>query len=187
MQKRDLVRQFNKKKSAAFHVFSLHQNILKRRNETLKTYPNTFTRSSNPAGKPHANFERLLSETERQITNIQKITTTDKALLTFSYYISLQIGRTKKSDTIGENLLKPCMLAAAKEVLDLEVTYILHAIPISNGSVQRIILDMAVDVEKLLLQQVKNSKYFAIQLHYSTDLSNSLILVCFVRFYCISC
>ena len=142
---------------------------------------------SNLAGKPHASFKRLLSETERQITNIKKITTTDKALLTFSYCISFQIGRTKVSDTIGEDLLKPCTSAAAKEVLDLEATYILHAIPISNRLVQKIKLDVAVDVEKQLLQQVKNSKYSAIQLHDSTVLSNSLILVYFVRFYCRSC
>ena len=114
---------------------------------------------SNLAGKPHANFKRLLSEKVKQRNNIQKITTTDKALLTFSYLISLQIGRTKKSDAIGD-LLKPCMSAAAEEILDLEATYILHAIPTSNGSVQRRILNTAVDVEKQLLQKVKKLKVF---------------------------
>ena len=43
-------------------------------------------------------------------------------------------------------------------------------------------MDMAVDVEEQLIEQVKKSKYFAMQLDKSTDLSNCAILVCFVRY-----
>ena len=42
--------------------------------------------------------------------------------------------------------------------------------------------DMAVNVEEQVIEQVKKSKYFAIQLDKSTDLSNCAILVCFVRY-----
>ena len=64
------------------------------------------------------------------------------------------------------------MLAATAEVLGPEAANKLQAIPISNDTVQRRIMDMAVDVEEQLIEQVKKSKYFAIQLDKSTDLSN---------------
>ena len=45
------------------------------------------------------------------------MTTIDKALLKSSYLIALQIGKIEKSFTIGEDSIKPCLLAAATEVL----------------------------------------------------------------------
>jgi len=69
------------------------------------------------------------------------------------------------------------MIAAATEVLGPGAANKLQAIPLSNDSVKRRIMDMAVDIE-----QVKKSKYFAIQLDESTDLSNCAILNCFVRY-----
>ena len=41
-----------------------------------------------------------------------------------------------------------------------------------TGSVKKRIMDMAVDVEEQVIKQIKKSKYFAIQLDKSTDLSN---------------
>ena len=41
-------------------------------------------------------------------------------------------------------------------------------------------MDTTVDVEKQVIEQAKKSKYFAIQLDKSTDLSNCANLVCFV-------
>ena len=74
------------------------------------------------------------------------------------------------------------MLAATAKVLGPEVANKLQAIPISNNTVQRRIMDMEVDVEEQLIEQVKKSKYFAIQLDKTTDFSNCAILVCFVRY-----
>ena len=92
------------------------------------------------------------------------MTTTDKTLLKSSYLIALQISKTKKPYIIGEDLIKPCTLAAATEVLGSKAAKKLHAIPISNDSVKRRIMDMAVDVEEQVIEQIKKSKYFAIQL-----------------------
>ena len=110
------------------------------------------------------------------------MTTTDKALLKSSYFIALQISKTKKPYTIGEDLIKPCILAAATEVLGPEAANKLQAIPISNDSVKRRIMDMAVDVEEQVIEQVKKWKYFAMQLDESTDWSNCANLVRFVRY-----
>ena len=71
----------------------------------LKLTRRLHSQHSNLVGKPLAYFKRLLSETERQKTDMQKMTTTDKALLKSSYLISLQIGKTQKPYTIGEDLI----------------------------------------------------------------------------------
>ena len=86
----------------------------------LKLTRHFHSQHSNLIGKPLAYFERLLSETKNQKIEIQKMTTTDKALLKSSYLIALQISKTKKPYTIGEDLIKPCILAAATEVLGPE-------------------------------------------------------------------
>ncbi|XP_078495832.1 SCAN domain-containing protein 3-like [Ciona intestinalis] len=154
-------------------------------NDAMK--PSKLTRHfhslhSNLVGKPLAYFKRLLSETENERIKIKKMTKTDKDLLKSSYLIALLISKTKKPFTIGEDLIKPCMLAAATEVLGPEQANKLKAIPLSNDSIKRRILDMAVDVEQQVIEQVKQSRYFAIQLDESTDLSNCAILSCFVRY-----
>ena len=41
----------------------------------------------------------------------------DKSLLKASYLIALQIAKNKKPYTIGEDLIKPCMLQACGAVL----------------------------------------------------------------------
>ena len=74
------------------------------------------------------------------------------------------------------------MLAATAEILGPEAANKLQAISISNDTVQRRIMDMAVDVEEQVTELVKKSKYFAIHLDESTDLSNCAVLVCFVRY-----
>ena len=194
-QKGDFIRQYDKKylelgftvapnsEKVPLPMCLVSAKILS--NDAMK--PSKFTRHfnslhSNLVGKPLAYFKRLLSETENQKDEIRKITTSEKALLKPSYLFALQIGKSKKPYTIGEDLIKPCMLAAAEQVLGSEAVSKLQAIPISNDRVKRRIIDMAVDIEEQVIEQVMKSKYFSIQLYESTDLSNCAILACFVRF-----
>ena len=117
-RRRDFVRQCNKKylelgftiapSSEKLPLFMCLVCTKVLSNDAMK--PSKLTRRlhsqhSNLVGKPLAYFKRLLSETGRQRTDMQKMTTTDKALLKSSYLISLQIGKTKKPYTIGEDLI----------------------------------------------------------------------------------
>ena len=55
-------------------------------------------------------------------------------------------------------------------------------ISLSNNTVQQRIEDIAIDIEQQVIEEVKKSPYFAIQLDESTDVSNCAILLCFVRY-----
>ena len=105
---------------------------------------------------------------------MKKMTTSEKSLLHVSYLISLLIAKTKKTYTIGEELVKPCILSAVEEILGSEA--------LSNNTIQRRIEDMAMDIEQQVIEEVKKSPYFAIQLDESTDVSNCTILPCFIRY-----
>ena len=79
-------------------------------------------------------------------------------------------------------MIKPCILSAAEQILGPEVARKFDGIPLSNNTVQRRIEDIAMDIEQQVIEEVKKSHYFAIQLDESTDVSNCAILLCFVRY-----
>ena len=57
-----------------------------------------------------------------------------------------------------------------------------ESIPLSNNTVQRKIEDMAKDIEQQVIEEIKKSLYYAIQLDESTDVSNCTVLLCFERY-----
>ena len=113
---------------------------------------------------------------------ISQASTTDTSLLTASYLISLQIAKCKKPYSIGEELIKPSLIAACNEVLGQSAASKMKDIPLSNDTVERRISDMAEDTETQLIEKIKKSKLFALQLDESTDIQNSSILLTYVRY-----
>lgn len=53
-----------------------------------------------------------------------------KSLLKASYLVVLQIAKNKKPYTIGEDLIKPCMLQAGEVVLGKQAVKKLKEIPV---------------------------------------------------------
>jgi len=113
---------------------------------------------------------------------ISQASTTDNSLLMASYLISLQTAKCKKPYSIGEELVKPSLIAACNEALSLSAASKMKDIPFSNGTVERRISDMAEDTEKQLATKINKSELFALQLDASTDIQNSSILLPYVRY-----
>ena len=112
---------------------------------------------------------------------ISQASTTDTSLLTAPYLISLQIAKCKKPHSTGEEL-NP-LIAACNEVLGQSAASKIKDIPLSNYTVERRISDMAEDTETQLIEKIKKSKLFALQLDESTDIQNSsILLLTYVRY-----
>ena len=57
----------------------------------------------------------------------------------------------------------------------------MKGIPLSNDTAERRLSDMAEDTETQLIEKIKRSKLFALQLDESTDIQNSILLT-YVRY-----
>jgi len=108
---------------------------------------------------------------------ISQASTTDPSLVMASYLISLQIAKCKKNPySIGEELIKPSLIAACNEVLSQSAAREMKVIPLSNDTVE-----MAEDTETQLIEKIlKKSKLFALLLDEPTDIQNSSILLAYV-------
>ena len=94
------------------------------------------SKHNNLKDKPLEYFERLRSNMNDHRKQMKKMTTTEKSFLHTSYLISLQIPKTKKPYTIGAELIKPCILSAAEQILGPEAARKFDGIPLSNNAVQ---------------------------------------------------
>lgn len=103
-------------------------------------------------------------------------------VLEASFELALLIAKAKKSHTVGETLVKPCLLKAADIVLGIESKQKLSQIPLSDNTIKRRIDVMADDIEKQVVAAVKESKFYAIQLDESTDIAQCCQLLVFVRY-----
>ncbi|XP_060782686.1 zinc finger BED domain-containing protein 5-like [Neoarius graeffei] len=89
-----------------------------------------------------------------------------------SYRASLLIARAGKPHTIGELLCLPLAKEMTRIMCGEKAARELNLVPLSNDTVSRRINDMADDVKKTLIERIKNSRYFAIQLDETTDVAD---------------
>jgi len=89
------------------------------------------------ANKPIEYFERMHDDMRKQVITMKKMTIEDKSLLNASYLVALQIAKNKKPYTIGEDLIKPCMLQACEVVLGKQAVKKLKVIPMSANTIKR--------------------------------------------------
>ena len=106
----------------------------------------------------------------------------NKAIVHASYAISYQIAKNKKPHTIGETLIKPCLLECAQILLDKEAYNKIRDVSLSNDTVASRICDMADNIKSQVLLKITSSQLFAIQLDESTDVANLSQLLVFVRY-----
>ncbi|XP_072387391.1 protein FAM200C-like [Diabrotica undecimpunctata] len=107
---------------------------------------------------------------------------TSEKVLKALYELSLLIAKEKKSHIIGETLVKPCLLKVADIILGTQSKQKLSQISVSDNTVKRRIDDMAEDIQNQVVDAVKQSPFFAIQLDESTDIAQCSQLIVYVRY-----
>ncbi|GFR02330.1 cubilin [Trichonephila clavata] len=130
--------------------------------------------------KPREYFERRKQELGLQTKTFKQNFIHNKSLLKCSYLVALRIAKTRKSFTTGENLIKPVLIDVCLEMFGLSAVDKIKSIPLSNDTIRRRIEKLSENVEYQLIQKIKESTLFAIQIDESCDISKKAILICYV-------
>lgn len=77
--------------------------------------------------------------------------------------VSLRIAKTAKPHTIGETQLLPAAKDMVKVLLGSAAAEKLNTVSLSNNTVSRRIDKMASNIKEKLIQDIKKSKFFPIQ------------------------
>ena len=86
-----------------------------------------------------------------------------------------------KPHTVGEELIKPCILKIADIVLGKEAAKKLQQVSLSNDVIHNRIIDMSEDILEQVIADIKASPVtISLQLDESTDVSNCIQLIAVV-------
>ena len=119
---------------------------------------------------------------QRQQGILLSLTTQSKSALKASYMVAFRIACSKKAFTIAEELILPSAIDMCREIIEAAASK-LKLVSLSNDTIKRQIVEMSDDIECQLLERIKSSPYYSIQLDESTNISNAALLLVFVK-YC---
>ncbi|XP_012620727.1 zinc finger MYM-type protein 6 [Microcebus murinus] len=145
------------------------------------------TKHSELENKPVDFFEQKSLEMECQNSSLKKCLLVEKSLVKASYLIAFQIAASKKPFSVAEELIKPYLIEMCSEVLDSSAGDKMKTIPLSNNTIGHRIDELSADIEDQLIQKVRESKWFALQIDESSEMSNITLLLCYIRFIDYDC
>ncbi|XP_067949619.1 protein FAM200C-like [Watersipora subatra] len=105
-----------------------------------------------------------------------------QAITEASYALSYHIARDKKPHTIGEALVKTCLLECTKIILRDTATQKIADLSLSDSTVKLRIDDMSVNIKRQVIEKIKSSPMFAILLDEFTDIASISQLMVFARY-----
>ncbi|CAK6440924.1 unnamed protein product [Pipistrellus nathusii] len=140
------------------------------------------TKHSELENKPVGFFEQKSLEMEYQNSSFKKCLLVEKSLVKASYLIAFQIAASKKPFSIAEELIKPYLVEMCSEVWGSSAGDKMKTIPLSNNMIGHRIDELSADVEEQLIQKVRDSQWFALQIDESSEISNTTLLLCYIRF-----
>ncbi|GFT69741.1 hypothetical protein NPIL_310801 [Nephila pilipes] len=95
----------------------------------------------------------------------------NQKILETSYRVSLLIAKCSAAETIDKISIKPAAKIMAKVLIRDRAKQTFDRISLSNNTVHRII-DTPNNVKQMLLSDISESRYYALQVDESTDIAN---------------
>ncbi|XP_012385999.1 zinc finger MYM-type protein 6 isoform X2 [Dasypus novemcinctus] len=145
------------------------------------------TAHSELENKPVDFFEQKSLEMECQNSSLKKCLLVEKSLVKASYLIAFQIAASKKPFYCAEELIKPYLVEMCSEVLGSSAGDKMKTIPLSNNTIGHRIDELSADIEDQLIHKVRESKWFALQIDESSEVSDTTLLLCYIRFIDYNC
>uniref|UniRef100_A0A8C6SPZ2 Uncharacterized protein n=1 Tax=Neogobius melanostomus TaxID=47308 RepID=A0A8C6SPZ2_9GOBI len=143
-----------------------------------------FSRDDHAKKKNHKEekkvMEKIALQTQKQC--VVSFTAASKGALKASYLVAKRVAQSKKPFTIAEDLILPAAVDMCRELVGETAAKKLLTIPLSNDTVSHRIVDMATDIRQQLIERIKSSPFYSLQLDESTDVSNAALLLVFVRY-----
>ena len=132
--------------------------------------------------KPLHFFENKLKEYQSKKKVMECMGSENTKAVEASYRVSQLIAKAGKPHTIGENLILPTAKQIVEVMLGEKVVQPINLISLSDNTVKRRIDEMADNVCEQLVQNIKESRFYALQLDESTDIANVSNLLAYVRY-----
>ena len=137
------------------------------------------TRHSEDATKPITFFLRKEAALQGQKTAVHGQATLPTKALAASYEVAHLLAKEQKPQTIAESLILPAAIAMTTAMHGGKIASALKQIPLSNDTVSKRIIDIAVDMKFQRIERLKKCR-FSLQLYESTDLTSVAQLLVFV-------
>ena len=132
--------------------------------------------------KPLDFFRRKEGELQSQKTTVREHSTIPVKALLASYEVAYLVAQSKKPHTIAESLIRPAAIAMTRAMHGEKIASTLETIPLSNDTMARRIGEMANDIKEQLIDRVKKSGRFSLQIDETTDVSSDAQLLVFARY-----
>ncbi|XP_007948595.1 zinc finger MYM-type protein 6 [Orycteropus afer afer] len=145
------------------------------------------TKHSELQNKPVDFFQQKSLEMECQNSSLKKCLLVEKSFMKASYLIAFQIAASKKPFSTAEELIKPYLVEMCSEVLGSSAGDKMRTIPLSNNTIGHRIDELSADIEDQLIEKVRKSKWFALQIDETSEISNITLLLCYIRFIDYDC
>ncbi len=113
---------------------------------------------------------------------MEKSSKQNRIITEVSYELSLLIAKKGSAHTVGEDLIIPAAKIISNALFDEKSTQKISEIPLSNTTVKRRIDEMSQCVKEAVINVLKQSECFALQLDENTDIAGQANLLAFVRF-----
>ncbi|XP_061688297.1 SCAN domain-containing protein 3-like [Syngnathoides biaculeatus] len=127
-------------------------------------------------------FAGLREQTGKLSALLRKHPVGNERAVRASYHVAELIAKSKQPHTVAETLIVPACKVIVNETLGPGALKEITQVPLSASTITRRIDDMSADIERTVLEKLRLSGKFSLQLDEATDMSGCSQLFANVRF-----
>ena len=127
-------------------------------------------------------FCRLLERNKKEVNLMRRATTISEKALKVIFRVAELIVKEKQPHTLAEKVILPACKIIIEKMIGPNAVKDVAKLPLSDTTIARRVEDMSVEIENNILEKVRISVRFALQVDESTDISGHAQLLANMRF-----